>query len=251
MPEWLTKIMNENQAIGHVEGHAKGLAEGLAEGRIEGALNTLSDLVRKGLLPVKAAADQAGMLETEFCQKAGLPVSPYSLIKRIGNQPEVKTMSEWLKNVINENQAFGQTKGFEEGFAHGLAEGRAESTLNTLSDLVRKDLLPLKAAADQAGMSKTEFCQKAGLPVPQYSLANEHADDQPEVRRMSELLTKAMNENCAIGEAKGILKGRAEGAFNTLSDLVRKGLLTVKTAADQAGMTETEFCQKAGLPVPQ
>jgi hypothetical protein len=42
-------------------------------------------------------------------------------------------------------------------------------------------------------------------------------------------------------------EGRAEGEFDTLVCLVRKNLLSVKNAAEQAGMTEIAFCRKAGL----
>lgn len=39
-------------------------------------------------------------------------------------------------------------------------------------------------------------------------------------------------------------KKRAEGVLETLVELVQKGLLTVKDAAEQAGMTQEEFQQK-------
>ena len=64
-----------------------------------------------------------------------------------------------------------------------------------------------------------------------------------EVRKMSEWLTRVINENQAIG--------RAEGEFSMLVNLVRKNLLSVKDAAEQAGMTETAFCQKAGISLRQ
>ena len=67
------------------------------------------------------------------------------------------------------------------------------------------------------------------------------------VRTMSEWLTKVINES----QARGLAKGRAEGEFATLVSLVRKNLLSVKDAAEQAGLSEVEFCQKAGLPVQQ
>ena len=38
--------------------------------------------------------------------------------------------------------------------------------------------------------------------------------------------------------------GRREGIIETLIALVKKGLLTIKDAADQAGITETAFEQK-------
>ncbi len=46
------------------------------------------------------------------------------------------------------------------------------------------------------------------------------------------------------GRAEGRVEGRAEGIIETLVSLVRKGLLSMKDAADQAGMTETAFRQK-------
>ncbi len=42
-------------------------------------------------------------------------------------------------------------------------------------------------------------------------------------------------------------EGHAEGVLETLVDLVQKGLLTVKDAAEQAGMTQEEFQQKISL----
>ena len=84
---------------------------------------------------------------------------------------------------------------------------------------------------------------------------NERNDKKKEVRKMSEWLTKVINENQAIGRAEGIAKGRAEGEANgmikTLAALVRKNLLSVKDAAEQANMSEAAFCEKAGLPIPQ
>ena len=46
------------------------------------------------------------------------------------------------------------------------------------------------------------------------------------------------------GRREGRAEGRAEGIIETLVSLVRKGLLSMKDAADQAGMTETAFRQK-------
>ena len=72
-----------------------------------------------------------------------------------------------------------------------------------------------------------------------------------EVRKMSEWLTRVINENQAIGRAEGRAEGKAEGEFSMLVNLVRKNLLSVKDAAEQAGMTETAFCQKAGISLRQ
>ena len=50
---------------------------------------------------------------------------------------------------------------------------------------------------------------------------------------------------------KGRDEGRAEGKMATLIDLVRKNILSVKDAADQANMSIPEFCKKTGLSVQQ
>ena len=51
----------------------------------------------------------------------------------------------------------------------------------------------------------------------------------------------------ARGEAKGRAEGEARGILITLADLVRKGLITVSQAAEQAKMTVEEFKEKAGF----
>ena len=92
-------------------------------------------------------------------------------------------MSEWLTRVINENQEIGLKKGRAEGEAsglkkgraegraegeaRGLKKGRAEGSMNTLAALVRKNVITLKEAAEQAEMSEAAFCEKTGLPLPQ------------------------------------------------------------------------------------
>ena len=56
-----------------------------------------------------------------------------------------------------------ETKGRAEGEAIGEARGRAEEKINTLSELVKNSLLSLEDAAKTAGMSVSEFSEKAGL----------------------------------------------------------------------------------------
>ena len=46
------------------------------------------------------------------------------------------------------------------------------------------------------------------------------------------------------GRREGRAEGRAEGIMETLISLVKKGLLTIRDAADQAGISETAFKQK-------
>ena len=112
---------------------------------------------------------------------------------------EVRTMSEWLTRVINENQEIGLKKGRDEGQAEGEASGLKKG----------------RAEGEASG------------------------------------LKKGRAEGRAEGEARGLKKGRAEGSLNTLAALVRKNVITLKEAAEQAEMSEAAFCEKAGLPLPQ
>ncbi len=66
-------------------------------------------------------------------------------------------------------------------------------------------------------------------------------------KAIEDLKAESMAEGMAEGMAKGRAEGRAEGILSTLTDLVRKGLLTITQAAQQANMTEQEFMEKAGL----
>ena len=76
--------------------------------------------------------------------------------------------------------------------------------------------------------------------------------------QMTEELRKDVGGMCnysdamlMLGRKEGRAEGRAEGEFATLVSLVRKNLLSIKDAAEQAGMTEMEFCKKAGLSIQQ
>ena len=66
MCEAIKGLLNDALA----KGEAKGIAEGKAEGRTEGALETLAGLVKKGLLTVAQAAEEAHMSVAEFKKKA-------------------------------------------------------------------------------------------------------------------------------------------------------------------------------------
>ena len=51
-------------------------------------------------------------------------------------------------------------------------------------------------------------------------------------------------EGRAEGRAEGLAEGHAEGIVDTLISLVQKGLLSIKDAAAQLGITEVAFQQK-------
>ena len=56
----------EGIAEGRAEGRAEGIAEGEAKGKAEGMLNTLERLVKKGVLTLAQAAEEAQMSPEEF-----------------------------------------------------------------------------------------------------------------------------------------------------------------------------------------
>ena len=62
---------------------------------------------------------------------------------------------------------------------------------------------------------------------------------------------ESIAEGMAKGMAEGMAKGRSEGIFDTLTDLVKKGILSISIAAQQANMSVSEFELKTGLKAPQ
>ena len=81
--------------------------------------------------------------------------------------------------------------------------------------------------------------------------------EQKEVRKMSEWLTRVLNESKSEGLEEGRKEGREEGleegreegrekgTIQTLWSLVRDGLLTMDIAAARAGLSEKEFQARA------
>lgn len=67
------------------------------------------------------------------------------------------------------------------------------------------------------------------------------------VSRMCEIIEKYRNEGREEGRAEGREEGRTEGTMNTLMELVKKKVLSIKDAAEQAGMTEAAFKKMAML----
>ena len=54
-------------------------------------------------------------------------------------------------------------------------------------------------------------------------------------------------ESRTQGIAEGMEKGMEKGMVQTLADLVRKGIITIKQASEQAKMSVEEFSAKSGL----
>ena len=73
--------------------------------------------------------------------------------------------------------------------------------------------------------------------------------EQKGVKKMSEWLTRVLNESESKGIEKGLEKGREEGlekgAIQTLWSLVKDGLLSLEVASARAGLTEKEFQARA------
>jgi len=68
-----------------------------------------------------------------------------------------------------------------------------------------------------------------------------------EERTYAEMREEAIEEGLAQGMAQGMEKGTEKGAVDMLVKLVTKGILTVAQAANELGITVSEFQAKAGM----
>ena len=55
---------------------------------------------------------------------------------------------------------------------------------------------------------------------------------------------EGLAEGIERGRAEGLEEGRSEGVFETLCTLVKDSVLTVKDAAERAGISEEDFKEK-------
>ena len=67
-------VMEKYEKQAREAGLAEGRMEGRAEGRAEGRLDTLSDLVRDGIIPIAEAARRANMSLADFSAQTGLSI---------------------------------------------------------------------------------------------------------------------------------------------------------------------------------
>ena len=72
MCDVLDRVEARGEARGEVRGEARGKAIGEAHGKILGARSTLINLVKKNLLSIRDAANEAGMSEEDFRKLAGV-----------------------------------------------------------------------------------------------------------------------------------------------------------------------------------
>ena len=61
---------------------------------------------------------------------------------------------------------------------------------------------------------------------------------------LAEGIERGRVEGLKEGRAEGLEEGRSEGVFETLCTLVKDGILTVKDAAERAGISEEDFKEK-------
>ena len=76
--------------------------------------------------------------------------------------------------------------------------------------------------------------------------------------QMTEDVRKDVGKMCNYSEAiwmqgieKGIAQGETNGSIKTAAEFVRNKLVSIKDAAKQLGMTEEDFCEKAGIQKEQ
>ena len=99
------------------------------------------------------------------------------LKKYLEEQEAAEIMFTWLdeqkarkfeyEEIKQEGRAEGRIEGIAEGLAKGEAKGRTEGKLEAYAIMVRKNRISVKEAAEETGLSEKDFCEQAGLPVPQ------------------------------------------------------------------------------------
>ena len=78
-------------------------------------------------------------------------------------------------------------------------------------------------------------CAGMGLKI------NQKEEKMNMCKAIQEIRQEGREEGREEGEARGVEKGRAEGIFKTLYTLVKKKLLSLSAAAQEAGQSEEEF----------
>ena len=91
------------------------------------------------------------------------------LKKHLEEQEAAEIMFTWLDEQKARKFEYEEIKqeGRAEGLAKGEAKGRTEGKLEAYAIMVRKNRISVKEAAEETGLSEKDFCEQAGLPVPQ------------------------------------------------------------------------------------
>ncbi len=109
---------------------------------------------------------------------------------------------------------------------------------------INRDTMELEDAVDQAIRDVPEdFILKPFLITHQAEVKGMLLTEYDEVEQMELFKEDGRKE----GRIEGRIEGRAEGTIQTLVDLVKKGLLSIKDAAAQAKMTEDAFTTKMNV----
>ena len=132
---------------------------------LENAINNaLSDMPEDFLIKKMLISNKAEVLDmciTEYNEAETFTL--FGAQKEAKGRAEGEAIGEARGRA--EGEAIGEARGRAEGEAIGEARGRAEEKINTLSELVKNGLLSVEDAAKTAGMSVSEFSEKAGLKV--------------------------------------------------------------------------------------
>ena len=72
-------------------------------------------------------------------------------------------------------------------------------------------------------------------------LAQDYALEQAEEKGLERGRAEGIEQGRLEGIEQGLERGKAEGSFAMLANLVRQGLLTSEVASQQLGMTIAEF----------
>ena len=113
---------------------------------------------------------------------------------------------------------------------------------------INRDKMELEDAVDQTIRDVPEdFILKPFLITHQAEVKGMLLTEYDEVEQMELFKEDGRKEGRLEGRLEGRIEGRAEGTIQTLVDLVKKGLLSIKDAAAQAKMTEDAFTTKMNV----
>ena len=110
---------------------------------------------------------------------------------------------------------------------------------------VNRDTMELEDAVDQTIRDVPEdFILKPFLTAHQAEVKGMLLTEYDEVEQMELFKEEGRKEGRKEGRSEGRKEGWTEGTIQTLVDLVKKGLISIKDAAAQAKMTEDAFTTK-------
>ena len=108
----------------------------------------------------------------------------------------------------------------------------------------------LEEAVDKALMDMPEDSLiKSFLIANQAEVKMMCITEYDEERTLNEIKEEWLAEGMSLGLSQGIKQGLSQGKLITLIELVEEGMLTLVDAAGKAGMTVSEFEEKAGFKV--